>query len=78
MLLPSGNNPFKYHEEVLYLQPVIQPKRFDIFPLTGGCSEGLDAFIFFLLNNSIDHVVMIYILCGSYNKYGLPSRMYCV
>ena len=29
-------------QEVLYLQPLIQPKRFDIFsPLTGGCSEGL-------------------------------------
>ena len=80
MLLPSGNNPFKCHEEVLYffLQPVIRPKRFDIFPLTGGCSEGLDAFRFFLLNNSIDHVLMIHILCGSYNKYGLPSREYCV
>ena len=30
------------HEEVLYLQPLIPPKRFDIFPpITGGCSEGL-------------------------------------
>ena len=48
MLLPWGN-PFKCHEEGLYyLQPMILPKRFDIFsPLTGGCSEGLDAFIFF-------------------------------
>ena len=46
--LPLGNNPFKCHEEVLYLQPMIPPKRFDIFsPLTGGCSEGLDAFRFF-------------------------------
>ena len=46
-LLPSGN-PFKCHEEVLYLQPLIPPKRFDIFfALTEGCSEGLDAFIFF-------------------------------
>ena len=44
MLLPSGN-PFRCHEEVLYLQPMIPPKRFDIFsPLTGGCSEGLGAF----------------------------------
>ena len=42
-LLPSGN-PFECHEEVLYLQPLIPPKRFDIFPpLTGGCSEGLGA-----------------------------------
>ena len=32
------------HEEVLYLQPLIPSKRFDIFsPLTGGCSEGLGA-----------------------------------
>ena len=31
MLFPSGNNPFKCHEEVLYLQPLIPPKRFDIF-----------------------------------------------
>ena len=32
---------------LLYLQPMIPPKRFDIFslfPLTGGCSEGLGAF----------------------------------
>ena len=29
-------------------KPLIPPKRFDIFsPLTGGCSEGLDAFGFF-------------------------------
>ena len=47
MLLPSGN-PFKCHEEVLYFQLLIPPKRFDIFfPLAGGCSEGLGAFRFF-------------------------------
>ena len=44
MLFPSGN-PFICREEVLYLQPLIPPKRFDVFsPLTGGCSEGLGAF----------------------------------
>ena len=32
MLFPSRNNPFKYHEEVLYLQPLIPPKRFDFPP----------------------------------------------
>ena len=32
--------------EVLSLQPMIPPKRFDIFSLTG-CSEGLDALRFF-------------------------------
>ena len=48
ILLPS-ENPFQCHEEVLSLQPIIPPKRFDIFPpLTGGCPEGLiDAFRFF-------------------------------
>ena len=30
MLFPSGN-PFICHEEVSYLQPLIPPKRFDIF-----------------------------------------------
>ena len=30
MLLLSGN-PIKRHEEVLSLQPVLPPKRFDIF-----------------------------------------------
>ena len=48
MLLPSAN-PLKCHEEVLYLQPTIPPKRFDIFPPDwgAGCSEGLGAFSFF-------------------------------
>ena len=33
------------NQEVLYLQPMIPPKRFDIFsPLIKGWSEGLDAF----------------------------------
>ena len=37
MLLPSGKNPFKCHEEILYLQPMIPPtKRFDIFPSDWG------------------------------------------
>ena len=27
---------------------MIPPRRFNIFPLTEGCSEGLDVFIFFL------------------------------
>ena len=32
VLVPTGN-PLEYHEEVLYLQPLIPPKRFDISPL---------------------------------------------
>ena len=50
MLLPLGN-PFICHEEVfISLQPMISPKRFDIFSscLTEGCSEGPDAFRYFL------------------------------
>ena len=44
-------NLFKCHEEVLYLQPLIPPKRFDIFsPVTGGCSEGLGVIWFFFKN----------------------------
>ena len=40
----ASGNLFKCHEEVLYLQPLIPPKRFDIFsPITGGCSGGLGA-----------------------------------
>ena len=30
LLIPSGN-PFECHEEVLSLQPMIPPKRFDIY-----------------------------------------------
>ena len=41
-MLSASGNLFKCHEEILYLQPLIPPKRFDIFsPITGGCSEGL-------------------------------------
>ena len=32
MLLPLLGNPFKCHEDVLSLQPMIPPKRFDISP----------------------------------------------
>ena len=36
MLLPSGN-PFKCHDKVLFLQPMIPPKRLNIFlPSDGG------------------------------------------
>ena len=32
-MLSASGNLFKCHEEILYLQPLIPPKRFDIFPL---------------------------------------------
>ena len=31
-MLPPSGNPFKCHQEGSYLQPMIPPKRFDIFP----------------------------------------------
>ena len=47
-MLSASGNLFTYPEEVLYMQPLIPPKRFDIFsPITGGCSEGLGALWFF-------------------------------
>ena len=46
-------------QEVLYLQPLIPPKCFDIFPpLTGVCSEGLGVLWFFFkkqLNRQVMH-----------------------
>ena len=40
----------KCQDAVLSLQPMIPPKRFVMFfPLTGGCSEGVDAFRFFFI-----------------------------
>ena len=41
MLLPSGNS-IKCHEEVLSLQPMIPPKRFDIFSPDWGDAENGD------------------------------------
>ena len=39
MLLPLGN-PIECHEEVLYLQPMVPPKRFDIpFPSLGDAQK---------------------------------------
>ena len=51
MLLRSGN-PFKRHEEVLYLQPMIPPKRFDIFLPDWGMLRRSRRVLNFLLNSS--------------------------
>ena len=60
MLLSSGN-PFKCHEGVLSLQPMIPPKLNVLtFSPFVGCSEGLDAFNFFfkLLHTSqLDSII---------------------
>ena len=57
-MLSASVNLFECHEEVLYLQPLILPKRFDISPpITGGCSEGLGVLRFFfkIEANSLEH-----------------------
>ena len=71
MLLPSGN-PINYHEEVLSLQPMIPPKRFDTPPpvLYEGCyqSEGLDACSDFSLNYECGEITTaerLVVSCGS-------------
>ena len=45
----------------LYFKPMIPPKRFDIFPLTGGCSEGLDAFRFFFKHFDYRSVTVVWL-----------------
>ena len=46
-----------YHEEVLSLQAIFPPtKPSDIFSPEGGCSEGLDAFRFFLNSSTETHL----------------------
>ena len=66
-----GFQPFKCHEEVLSLQPMIPPKRFDVFPLTGGCSEGLGAFRFFFKQRVLQYYNSKYYCTTT------PSTTYC-
>ena len=57
MLLPSGN-PFKCHEEALYFQLLIPPKRFDIFPPDWGMlrrSRCIQIFLYTSVGPSIVH-----------------------
>ena len=73
MLLPSGNL-FKCHEEVLFLQTMIPPKRFDIFsPLAEGCLliGGIDAFRFFFIK--LYTFLNLYFLLASF--YTLSSQV---
>ena len=60
MLQPLGN-PFKCSKEVLCLQPMIPPKRFDIFPPDWGILDGLDAFRFFFKQQRHIHTFIQYI-----------------
>ena len=42
-MLPPSGNPIECHEEVLSLQPMMPPERFEIFSPSRRCSEGLEA-----------------------------------
>ena len=64
MLLSSGN-PIKWHEEVLSLQPMIPPKRFDIFPLDWGMLKRSRCVQIFLLNRGVHLVLSHGMDCGS-------------
>ena len=59
ILLPSGN-PFKCHEEVLYLQPMIPPNRSDIFPPDWGMLRRSKRVQIFLLNSNRWHHLSFY------------------
>ena len=48
-MLPPSGNPFKCHGEVLYFQPMIPPKRFDIFPPDWGMFRKSRRVLIFLL-----------------------------
>ena len=52
MLLPLGN-PFKCHEEVLSLRPMIPPKRFDIFSSDWGVLRRSRCVLIDLLNKTM-------------------------
>ena len=63
-LFPSGNSLI-CHEEVLFLQPLLPPKRIAISPpLTEGCSEGLGAF-WFTFKYHVVALYSIYSPCSS-------------
>ena len=54
------------------MQPMIPPKRFDIFfPLTEGYSEGLDAFNFFFKNRFQESSISLEIGCF-FSRIGRP------
>ena len=52
MLLPSGN-PIKCHEEVSPLQPMVPPKRFDVFSPCLGDAQKVSMHSDFYLNSVI-------------------------
>ena len=55
---------------------MIPPKRFDIPPLTGGCSEGLDAIRFFFKHNHHDSRMILITYIYMYN--GINKLIECL
>ena len=64
-MLSASGNPFKCHEEFLYLQPMIPPKRFDSFPLDWGMLRRSRCVQIFILNSVI---VAVEIRCIDYTE----------
>ena len=59
-------NPFKCHEEVLSLQPMVPPK---------GCSEGLVAFIFFFKHTCAVTIYRFFFSCVVFRTVGIPDKV---
>ena len=57
-MLSASGNLFKCHEEVLYLQPLIPPKRFDIFPHNRGMLRRSRCGLIFLLKQRTRYFVV--------------------
>ena len=69
LLLPL-RNPIKYHEEVLSLQPMIPPKRFDIFPPD---AQKVSMRSDFSLNNNSDNIAAICISIANNTSNNIAS-----
>ena len=74
MLLPSGN-PFKCHEEVLYFQLLIPPKRFDIFSPRLGDAQKVQVHSDFSINLHI--VAYLFSITCVFFLFILFSRTLC-
>ena len=56
-MLSASGNLFECHEEVLYLQPLIPPKCFDMFsPIAGGMLRRSRCALIFLLKTEMETV----------------------
>ena len=72
MLLPSGN-PFKCHEEVLSLQPMIPPKHFNIFPSDWGMLRRSSCVQFFFKHSHQSGFYLSDVVTGLFREPVLPG-----